>query len=63
MLINRRLFHHVSPQTPNVTTVIILVGSLSDIGVLEGVTKIQRGGERRREDQQPLMQETGYNSD
>ncbi|KAJ2953999.1 hypothetical protein O0L34_g2212 [Tuta absoluta] len=51
---------------------------LSDIGVLEGVTNIKRGAserkrdsitkwegdrDRRREDLQPLMQETNYNSD
>ncbi|XP_049884726.1 protein GPR107 [Pectinophora gossypiella] len=37
---------------------------LSEIGVLEGVTKVSRGGsEKKREDMQPLMQETNYNSD
>ncbi|KAL0902188.1 hypothetical protein ABMA27_000120 [Loxostege sticticalis] len=36
---------------------------LSEIGVLEGVTRISNRGEKRREDLQPLMQETGYNSD
>ncbi|XP_060809549.1 protein GPR107 [Amyelois transitella] len=36
---------------------------LSEIGILEGVTKISNRGEKRREDMQPLMQETNYNSD
>ncbi|KAJ8737937.1 hypothetical protein PYW08_000532 [Mythimna loreyi] len=36
---------------------------LSDIGVLEGVTRISNRGDRKREDLQPLMQETNYNSD
>ncbi|KAF9791492.1 hypothetical protein SFRURICE_010966 [Spodoptera frugiperda] len=36
---------------------------LSDIGVLEGVTRIANRGDRKREDLQPLMQETNYNSD
>ncbi|XP_030027782.1 protein GPR107 [Manduca sexta] len=36
---------------------------LSDIGVLEGITRIPNRGERKREDLQPLMQETNYNSD
>ncbi|XP_073956123.1 protein GPR107 [Choristoneura fumiferana] len=35
---------------------------LSEIGVLEGVTKIPHRGERRRDDMMPLMQD-GYNSD
>ncbi|XP_068625699.1 protein GPR107 [Battus philenor] len=35
---------------------------LSDIGVLEGVTRVPNR-EKRREDMQPLMQETNYNSD
>lgn len=36
---------------------------LSDIGVLEGVTRISNRNEKRREDMQPLMQETSYMSD
>lgn len=36
---------------------------LSDIGILEGVTRIPNRGERRREDLQPLMQDADYNSD
>ncbi|KAL4717442.1 hypothetical protein ACJJTC_000591 [Scirpophaga incertulas] len=36
---------------------------LSEIGILDGVTRIPNRGEKRREDMQPLMQETGYNSD
>lgn len=36
---------------------------LSDIGILEGVTRISNRGERKREDMQPLMKETNYNSD
>ncbi|XP_026736116.1 protein GPR107 [Trichoplusia ni] len=36
---------------------------LSEIGVLEGVTRISNRGDRKREDLQPLMQETNYNSD
>ncbi|CAH0401851.1 unnamed protein product [Chilo suppressalis] len=36
---------------------------LSEIGVLDGVTRIANRGEKRREDMQPLMQETGYTSD
>ncbi|XP_075990677.1 protein GPR107 [Anticarsia gemmatalis] len=36
---------------------------LSEIGVLEGVTRISNRGDRKREDMQPLMQETNYNSD
>ncbi|CAK1588495.1 unnamed protein product [Parnassius mnemosyne] len=35
---------------------------LSDIGVLEGVTRISNR-EKKRDDMQPLMQETNYNSD
>lgn len=36
---------------------------LSDIGVLDGITRISNRGDKRRDDMQPLMQETGYNSD
>ncbi|KAM3968650.1 LOW QUALITY PROTEIN: protein GPR107 [Aphomia sociella] len=36
---------------------------LSDIGVLEGVTRISNRSEKKREDMQPLMQETNYSSD
>ncbi|XP_053624447.1 protein GPR107 [Plodia interpunctella] len=36
---------------------------LSEIGILEGVTKISNRGEKRREDLQPLMQDSNYNSD
>lgn len=40
-----------------------MYSSISDIGVLEGVTRIPNRGERKREDLQPLMQDTNYNSD
>ncbi|KAJ0184034.1 hypothetical protein K1T71_000457 [Dendrolimus kikuchii] len=36
---------------------------LSDIGILEGVTRIPNRSERKRDDMQPLMQETNYDSD
>ncbi|XP_063546592.1 protein GPR107 [Cydia strobilella] len=45
--------------TPNTTDDALV---LSEIGVLEGVTKIPHRGERKREDTVPLMQD-GYNSD
>lgn len=45
---------HVEEEEPEV---------LSDIGVLEGVTRIPNRGERRRDDLQPLMQETSYDSE